>query len=81
MAKSKRRTVFRVSFLTRDGVWVVRSPQAPTIHFATKGQAVDYAVQAAKSLPLAQVVVHRKDGTIQEERTYPRSSDPRRSKG
>lgn len=29
----------------------------------------------------SQVVSHRKDGVIQWERTYPRSSDPRRSKG
>lgn len=77
MAKSNRRTVFRVSFLAKDGVWAVRSPQAPTIHFATKGQAVDYAVQAAKSLPLAQVVVHRKDGTIQEERSFAQEEIPR----
>jgi len=25
--------------------------------------------------------IHKLDGTIQEERTYPRSKDPRKSKG
>lgn len=25
--------------------------------------------------------IHKTDGTIQEERTYPRSADPRKSKG
>lgn len=25
--------------------------------------------------------IHKADGTIEEERTYPRSADPRRSKG
>ncbi len=29
----------------------------------------------------ASVKIHKKDGTLQEERTYPRSADPRESKG
>ncbi|OCT21999.1 DUF2188 domain-containing protein [Pseudomonas putida] len=29
----------------------------------------------------ASVKIHKADGTIEEERTYPRSDDPRRSKG
>ncbi|TWC22867.1 MULTISPECIES: DUF2188 domain-containing protein [unclassified Pseudomonas] len=29
----------------------------------------------------ASVKIHRADGSIEEERTYPRSADPRRSKG
>ncbi|WP_263140213.1 DUF2188 domain-containing protein [Pseudomonas sp. RIT-PI-AD] len=29
----------------------------------------------------ASVKIHKEDGTIQEERTYPRSADPRRSQG
>ncbi len=29
----------------------------------------------------ASVKIHKEDGTIQEERTYPRSADPRRTKG
>lgn len=29
----------------------------------------------------ASVKIHRADGTLEEERTYPRSTDPRRSKG
>ena len=29
----------------------------------------------------ASVKIHKKDGTIQEERTYPRKADPRKSKG
>ncbi len=29
----------------------------------------------------ASVKIHKKDGTIQEERTYPRSADPLESKG
>ncbi len=29
----------------------------------------------------ASVKIHREDGTLEEERTYPRSADPRRSAG
>jgi len=29
----------------------------------------------------ASVKIHKADGTIEEERTFPRSADPRRSKG
>ncbi len=29
----------------------------------------------------ASVKIHKADGTIEEERTYPRSADPKRSKG
>jgi len=29
----------------------------------------------------ASVKIHKADGTTEEERTYPRSADPRRSKG
>lgn len=29
----------------------------------------------------ASVKIHKADGTIEEERTYPRSADPRRIKG
>ncbi|MDO7896900.1 DUF2188 domain-containing protein [Pseudomonas citrulli] len=29
----------------------------------------------------ASVKIHKTDGTVEEERTYPRSADPKRSKG
>lgn len=29
----------------------------------------------------ASLKIHKEDGTIQEERTYPRSADPKKSKG
>lgn len=29
----------------------------------------------------ASLKIHKEDGTIQEERTFPRSADPRKSKG
>lgn len=49
-------------------------------HAATKDELL-------KLLPVyfegktASVKIHHQDGTIEEERTYPRSADPRQSKG
>lgn len=58
-----------------------------TEDFRTKFFAVRHAVSLAKELvrdrPLTTVslMIQRRDGRWQEERTYPRSRDPRRSKG
>ena len=49
---------------------------------ATKAEAIKRTAAAAKkdSQPVS-VRIHKADGRLQEERTYPRSADPRRSKG
>lgn len=51
----------------------------------TQGEAVALAVGRAKALVkegrLVTLKIKRPDGTIRDERTYPRSSDPRRTKG
>jgi hypothetical protein len=48
----------------------------------TKSEAVKNVAAAAKKDPQAVAVrIHKADGRIQEERTYPRSADPRKSKG
>lgn len=44
---------------------------------ATKGGALADAIGKHGG----SVRIHKQDGTIQEERTFPRSSDPRSSKG
>jgi hypothetical protein len=46
-----------------------------------KPLAITMAVALAKANEPSQVVIHKRNGQIQSERTYPRSSDPRRSKG
>jgi uncharacterized protein DUF2188 len=48
----------------------------------TKAEAVKKVAAAARkdSQPVS-VRIHKTDGKIQEERTYPRSADPRSSKG
>jgi len=54
----------------------------PNTKAATKAEAVKKVAAAAKkgSEPVS-VRIHKTDGKIQEERTYPRAADPRSSKG
>lgn len=48
----------------------------------TKEAAVRQTAEVARSSDEAvSVRIHKEDGSIQEERTYPRAADPRRSKG
>ncbi|MCW2672294.1 MAG: hypothetical protein JWP14_883 [Frankiales bacterium] len=48
----------------------------------TKDEAVRDTARVAKAEPQpVSVRIHKLDGKIQEERTYPRSADPRGSKG
>jgi hypothetical protein len=46
-----------------------------------KAEVVRAAVKVARQQDSASLRIQRGDGRIQEERTYPRSSDPRSSKG
>jgi len=54
----------------------------PNTKAPTKAQAVKKTAAAAKrgSEPVS-VRIHKTDGKIQEERTYPRAADPPGSKG
>ena len=59
------------------GGQTVRGTKAPT-----KAEAVKKVAAAARKAPEpVSVRIRKQDGTIQEERTYPRSADPRKSKG
>jgi hypothetical protein len=42
--------------------------------FDTKGAAVERGIELARSQGHSQLIIHKQDGTIQEERTY--GSDP-----
>lgn len=46
----------------------------------TKAEIVEIASEFLQG-KTASLKIHKEDGTIQEERTYPRSADPARSKG
>jgi hypothetical protein len=67
----------------RDG-WAGESSgrTVPNTKAPTKAEAVrKVATAAKKGSEAVSVRIHKADGRIQEERTYPRSADPRRSKG
>jgi hypothetical protein len=67
----------------RDG-WAGESGgrTVPNTKASTKAEAIKRVAAAAKkgSEPVS-VRIHNMDGKFQEERTYPRSADPRKSKG
>ena len=42
----------------------------------TKEEVVEKAIELAKKQENASLKIHKKDGTFQEERTYPKKSDP-----
>lgn len=52
----------------------------PTQHVAIDA-AVDEAHKLADEGEILTLKIKRRDGTIRDERTYPRSSDPRSSRG
>lgn len=61
----------------KSGGQTVRGTKAPL-----KGDAIKQTAEKAKadSQPVS-VRIHKEDGSIQEERTYPRKADPKRTKG
>ncbi len=83
MPSNPKRVVYDVEYDARKRGWRVKSEGSTNTvaRAATKVLAVQAATAKAKTKPLAQVRIRNKDGTIQSERTYPRSSDPRRSPG
>lgn len=60
-----------------SGGQTVRGTKAPTKAEAVKQTA---AKARADAQPVT-VKIHKENGQIQEERTYPRSADPKSSKG
>jgi hypothetical protein len=80
MPKQKLR---RVEVRRRETGWVAAEKGGPPIIEArTKSVVVKKAAAAARKTGEPTTLrIHDKNGRFQEERTYPRGSDPRRSKG
>lgn len=91
-AKVRPRTRIKVrvypvkSTPTSDEIgWRVRVGKESPVPYAGKGDAVAYARREVRFIVgrglTATLVICKENGRIQEERTYPKSSDPRRRKG
>lgn len=73
----------RLDIVKQGDQWVAKDKSGEVAaRAATKEQAVKNTAKVAKADPSAVTVkIHKTDGRIQEERTYPSSADPRQSKG
>ena len=67
---------------THDGHWDLtrQGSDRASISRPTKAEILQ-ATQEFMAGKTASVKIHRADGTLEEERTYPGSADPSRSKG
>lgn len=66
--------------------WLLTRENDPEVLQDYTGETKKHAVQRASEYVAAQdepssLKIHREDGTFEEERTFPRKSDPRSSEG
>lgn len=72
----------RVDISKKGDQWVAKSGDQAIAKADRKVDAVrDTAAKARKMPEAATVKIHKENGRIQEERTYPKSADPKGSKG
>jgi len=72
----------RIDIVKKGDSWVAKSGSKVVARDDLKTAAVQKTAKAAKAMPDAVTVkIHKADGEFQEERTYPKSADPRKSKG
>ncbi|WP_321295713.1 DUF2188 domain-containing protein [Marinifilum fragile] len=67
---------------TKDG-WQGKAEgnERASVKGKTKEEVVKATIEIAKKQTSSSVRIHKSDGEIQEERTYPRKSDPYPPKG
>lgn len=63
-----------------DG-WALKDQEGGVITFKSKAEATSGGQLEAIGKIGGTVRIHKEDGTFEEERTYPRSEDPRQSPG
>lgn len=75
----------RLEVLKKAGLWHVKEGKAFILSAFTQATAIAFARQRIAALvargDIVTLKIKRPSGQIREERTYPRSSDPRRTKG
>ena len=71
-----------IDVVKKGNEWVGESAGRVVSRADTKAEAVRETAKVAKADPASVTVkIHKENGRIQEERTYPRAADPRSSKG
>ncbi len=72
----------RIDVVKKGSEWVARSGTETVARAPKKTEIVKKTAEVARADPKpVSVRIHKQDGDFQEERTYPRSGDPRRRKG
>lgn len=74
----------RMDIVKKNDQWRAESKgrAVPGTSAARKADAVKQTAQKARANPEPVTVkIHKEKGGIQEERTYPRKADPKKSKG
>jgi hypothetical protein len=67
--------------LTPKGTrWELSQDGTPVGSFATKEKGVNRSIEIVREVT-GTLKIHRADGTIEEERTYPRAGDPLKTPG
>ena len=75
-------TLKRIDLVHQLDKWVATTGNRVVASADTKERAIRETADAAKQMKDGcSVRIHTRDGRIQEERTYPRSADPRGSRG
>ncbi|MDQ3935498.1 MAG: DUF2188 domain-containing protein [Actinomycetota bacterium] len=72
----------RIDVVKQKDEWVGKTGGRVVVRAPVKTEAVRETARVAKAdaKPVS-VRIHKANGRIQEERTYPRAADPRKSKG
>ncbi|QHL88468.1 DUF2188 domain-containing protein [Nibribacter ruber] len=55
--------------------------QRASVTGTNKQEVVKKTIEIAKNHNTSSVIIHTQDGKIEEERTFPRGSDPEKTKG
>jgi hypothetical protein len=72
----------RIDIVKARDRWVARAGRSQVASAPTKQEVVRTVARTAHNDPEdVSVRIHKLNGQVQEERTYPRRADPRRSKG
>ena len=72
----------RIDIVKSESGWAAKHEGRVVMQASTKRELVSATARTAKQTgEPTSVRIHRADGLLQEERTYPRSADPRGSKG